>query len=73
MLIRAGEPFLYLRLRRELYSEQDLTGWAKRIERVVESGSDVFAYVKHEEGAAGALYAQRLAELVGGSAGREAG
>jgi uncharacterized protein YecE (DUF72 family) len=59
-----GDPFLYLRLRREEYAPPDLKAWADRVRRTVDSGSEAFVYVKHEEGAAGALYAEQLAGLV---------
>jgi uncharacterized protein YecE (DUF72 family) len=57
-------PFAYLRLRREDYSDEDISAWAKGLEPVLEEGRDVFAYFKHEEGAAAPSYAQRLQELL---------
>jgi len=57
-------PFAYLRLRKEFYSEEELTGWARRIEPVLAAGTDVFCYFKHEDKAAGPLFAQRLQELL---------
>jgi uncharacterized protein YecE (DUF72 family) len=56
-------PFAYLRLRRATYADALLEQWGERIRSWMARGTDVFAYVKHEEGAAGALFAQRLAEL----------
>jgi uncharacterized protein YecE (DUF72 family) len=61
-----SEPFAYLRLRREEYTDEQLRGWAKEIERALGEGRDVFAYFKHEEGTAAPRHAQRLADLVGG-------
>jgi uncharacterized protein YecE (DUF72 family) len=58
-------PFVYLRLRKEDYSEEELTGWARRIEPVLAAGSDVFCYFKHEQKAAGPMFAERLQELMG--------
>jgi uncharacterized protein YecE (DUF72 family) len=54
--------FIYLRLRREAYSAQRLTAWAKRIGGYLDGGRDVYVYFKHE--ALGPLYAQRLAAAV---------
>ena len=54
--------FVYLRLRRETYSPQRLTAWARRITGYLEGARDVFVYFKHEN--LGPLYAQRLAEQV---------
>ena len=54
--------FIYLRLRREAYSSQRLTAWARRIGGYLEGGRDVYVYFKHE--ALGPLYAQRLVSAV---------
>jgi uncharacterized protein YecE (DUF72 family) len=50
--------FVYLRLRREAYSPQRLSAWARRIAGYLEGGRDVFVYFKHEK--LGPLYAQQL-------------
>ena len=57
-------PFVYLRLRKEFYSEEELAGWAGRIEPVLAAGSDVFCYFKHEDKTAGPTFAERLRALV---------
>ncbi len=54
--------FIYLRLRRETYSRQRLTAWARRVVGYLEGGRDVYAYFKHE--ALGPHYAQRLEAAV---------
>ena len=54
--------FIYLRLRRETYSRQRLTAWARRVAGYLAGGRDVYAYFKHE--ALGPLYAQRLEAAV---------
>jgi len=59
------EPFAYLRLRKEAYSEDELAAWAARIRSGLESGHDVFCYFKHEEKGIGPRYAERMAELLG--------
>jgi uncharacterized protein YecE (DUF72 family) len=54
--------FLYLRLRRETYSPQRLSAWARRITGYLDGGRDVFVYFKHEK--LGPLYAERLSAQV---------
>jgi uncharacterized protein YecE (DUF72 family) len=57
------DPFTYLRLRKEDYSDQELGAWAGRIAAALERGSDVFCYFKHEEKGAGPIMAERMAAL----------
>lgn len=59
-----SEPFAYLRLRREHYSDEDLQAWADGIRPVLEAGRDVYAYFKHEDGAAAPGFADRLRVLL---------
>jgi len=54
--------FLYFRLRRDSYSPQRLTVWARRIAGYLTGGRDVFVYFKHEK--LGPLYAQQLAQRI---------
>jgi uncharacterized protein YecE (DUF72 family) len=54
--------FIYLRLRRDTYSPQRRTAWARRIAAYLAGGRDVYAYLKHE--ALGPLYAQQPEEAV---------
>ncbi len=58
----AQGAFLYFRLRRETYSPQRLTAWARRIAAYLTGGRDVFVYFKHEK--LGPLYAQWLSQRV---------
>jgi uncharacterized protein YecE (DUF72 family) len=60
-----SSPFAYLRLRKEDYAEADVARWAGRIRDALSSGSDVYAYFKHEEGTAAPRYAERLVALAG--------
>lgn len=57
---------VYLRLRKDVYQDEDLKSWAGRIRDATARGSDVYCFVKHEEGGVGPEYAERLADLVGG-------
>lgn len=61
---RTAEPFGYLRLRKEAYTDRELAGWADWIRREIEGGRDVFAFFKHEEDAVGPRHAERLVSLM---------
>lgn len=54
--------FIYLRLRRDTYSPQRRTVWARRIAGYLAGGRDVYGYFKHE--ALGPRYAQQLETAV---------
>ena len=58
------DPFVYLRLRKDDYSDIDLKRWSETVRSATENGRDVFAFLKHEEGVAAPRHAQQLAELV---------
>jgi uncharacterized protein YecE (DUF72 family) len=60
-----AEPFAYLRLRKERYEDDDLLAWARRIREALEADREVFCYFKHEDKGAGAVFAERMAELIG--------
>jgi uncharacterized protein YecE (DUF72 family) len=58
-------PFVYVRLRKEDYSPEDRAEIADRAKRLLHGtseggGRDVYAFFKHEETPAGALYAEEL-------------
>jgi uncharacterized protein YecE (DUF72 family) len=59
------EPFCYLRLRKEQYTDGELQAWAARAQVGLDGGHDVFCYFKHEEKGIGPRYAERMAELLG--------
>lgn len=52
--------FVYLRLRKPEYSEQELAAIADRVHRFRASGRSTYAIFKHEESPAGALNAEKL-------------
>ena len=62
----AAEPFVYLRLRKTEYSDEQLRAWAARVSGALDGGKDVFCYFKHEEKGAGPILAERMAELASG-------
>lgn len=54
--IRRTGSFLYLRLRREEYTTDDVAAWAARIRPFLEAGDDVYAFFRHDaDGHAGEL------------------
>lgn len=57
-------PFVYLRLRKLEYQNDEIVEWGKRIAPVLEAGLDVFCYFKHEGGGVGPAYAKRLVEAL---------
>jgi uncharacterized protein YecE (DUF72 family) len=61
-----NEPFTYLRLRKQEYSDDELEAWAKRIAPILDQGRDVFCYFKHEEKGAGPILAERMGRMAGG-------
>ncbi|MBV8842147.1 MAG: DUF72 domain-containing protein [Bryobacterales bacterium] len=52
--------FVHARLRKPEYSDSDLAQIGERVRGLLEGGRDVYAFFKHEETAAGALYAERI-------------
>ena len=64
--LEADAPFRYLRLREPPYDEAALAGWADRLLPLLEDGVRVYCYFKHEDEPRGALYAERLLELLAG-------
>lgn len=53
-------PFVYARLRKPDYSEDDRAAIAARAAEILSGGRDLFVYFKHEESPAGAIYAEEL-------------
>jgi uncharacterized protein YecE (DUF72 family) len=61
-------PFVYLRLRKTEYSDDELRAWAERIGPPLQEGTDVFCYFKHEDKGAGPILAERMAALFASAA-----
>jgi uncharacterized protein YecE (DUF72 family) len=53
-------PFVYARLRKPDYTEEDRAVIAGRTAEILGNGRDLFVYFKHEESPQGALYAEEL-------------
>jgi uncharacterized protein YecE (DUF72 family) len=65
--VRLTGRFIYLRLRRADYADADLEAWASRLLAFLESGTDCYVFLRHDERGASALRALRLRELLGGA------
>ncbi len=52
--------FVHARLRKPDYSEAEIAEIGERVQSLIEGGRDVYAFFKHEETAAGALYAEKI-------------
>jgi len=55
--------FVYYRLRKPEYTEQDVEAFAGRAKELLETGRDLYLMFKHEETPEGALNAERLLRL----------
>jgi len=53
--------FVYYRLRKPEYSEEERKSIAERVKELVSQGKDLYLFFKHEETPEGALYAEELA------------
>ena len=60
----ADAPFRYLRLREPPYADADLEREATRIRPLLDSGLDVYVYLRHEDEPTAPRYAERLLELL---------
>lgn len=60
--LRRIGPFLYLRLRRPSYSDDDLGRWANRLEPFIADGLDAFVFLRHDDDGTNALRAEVLIE-----------
>lgn len=60
----AGASFRYLRLRDPPYDEAALVLLQRRIQPLLDEGTDVYAFFRHEDEPTAPVYAERLLELV---------
>ena len=60
-------PFVYSRLRKSEYSPEERRDIASRAGDLIRSGRDLYLFFKHEETAAGALYAEEVRKLFAGA------
>jgi uncharacterized protein YecE (DUF72 family) len=57
-------PFRYLRLREPPYDGAALHGWAERLRPLIDAGTRLYVYFKHEDEPLAPGYAQRLRALL---------
>ena len=62
--LRLTGPSIYLRLRRTRYTDADLADWAGRLAAFLDSGTDCYVFLRHDESGVSALRARRLRELL---------
>lgn len=48
-ITRVTGPFLYLRLRRTTYSDEELDAWADRVAPFLDAGLDAYVFFRHDE------------------------
>jgi uncharacterized protein YecE (DUF72 family) len=63
-IIRRTGPFLYLRLRRNDYTDAELEAWAGRLEPFLAAGDDVYAFFRHDDAGRGPELAHALTAAV---------
>jgi len=56
--IRRTGPFLYLRLRRSVYDDVALDGWAARVAPFLDDGMDVYVLFRHDDDGTSAVLAE---------------
>jgi uncharacterized protein YecE (DUF72 family) len=62
--LEGDAPFRYLRLREPPYDEAALAAWAGKFKPLLEAGTRLYVYFKHEDEPLAPRYAARLAELL---------
>ncbi|MFL5757638.1 MAG: DUF72 domain-containing protein [Chloroflexota bacterium] len=58
--IRVTGPFLYLRLRRTSYTDEELDAWAARVVPFIDAGLDAYVIFRHDEDGTSALRAEEF-------------
>jgi len=57
-------PFRYVRLREPPYEDAELGDWASRLRPLIEQGTEIYCYLRHEDEPTAPRYATRLIELL---------
>lgn len=63
--VEVTAPHVYLRLRKQEYTDRELHVWGDRVRDLLGAGSDVYCYFKHEGGGVGPRYALAVVEVAG--------
>lgn len=61
--LRLTGRFIYLRLRRQVYTDADLARWADRLRPFLDAGAACFVFFRHDAHGTSALRAERLVAL----------
>jgi uncharacterized protein YecE (DUF72 family) len=64
-MLRLTGPFLYVRLRRHDYTDDELAVWRDRFEPFLAAGDDAYVFFRHDETGRGAELAEALRALGG--------
>jgi uncharacterized protein YecE (DUF72 family) len=62
--LRLTGRFIYLRLRRTSYADDEISAWAHRLDAFLADGTDCYVFLRHDESGETALSAVRLAEVL---------
>jgi uncharacterized protein YecE (DUF72 family) len=62
--LRLTGDFIYLRLRRASYTEEELGSWAARLRAFLDAGTNCYVFLRHDENGESALRAERLRGLL---------
>lgn len=62
--LRLTGGFIYLRLRRTSYTDEELAAWGDRLAAFVADGTDCFVFLRHDETGESAVRAVRLREML---------
>ena len=62
--LRRTGPFLYLRLRRSAYSDEELDAWARRLVPFLDDGLDAYVLFRHDEDGTSAIRAEAFGARV---------
>ncbi|MFN8630981.1 MAG: DUF72 domain-containing protein [Chloroflexota bacterium] len=62
--IRRTRPFLYLRLRRQMYDDAGLDAWAARLVPFLDDGMDAYVMFRHDSDGTSAVHAEGFAARV---------
>ena len=63
--LRRIGAFLYLRLRRTVLTDTDVTAWSERLRPFVDDGMDTYVFFRHDHDGASAVRAELLQRLLG--------
>lgn len=60
--VTGGLP--YFRLRKDAYTEKDVTDWTEKIRQIIKNSDEAFVYLRHDETGENASYAMGMREKI---------